>query len=77
MKLIIEADGGSRGNPGISGAGAVVIDADSGKVLKEISEAVGIATNNVAEYTALLLGLEAAFEIDPVASILVLWGAVF
>lgn len=71
MKLIIEADGGSRGNPGISGAGAVVIDAESGKVLKEISEAVGIATNNVAEYTAVLLGLEAALEIDSNASILV------
>lgn len=71
MKLIIEADGGSRGNPGISGAGAVVIDADSGKVLKEISESVGIATNNVAEYTAVLLGLQAAFEIDPSASVLV------
>ncbi|CAB4635010.1 unannotated protein [freshwater metagenome] len=71
MKLIIEADGGSRGNPGISGAGAVVIDADTGKILQEISESVGIATNNVAEYTALVLALEAAFEIDPMASILV------
>ena len=71
MKLIIEADGGSRGNPGIAGAGAVVIDSDTAKVLKEISESVGIATNNVAEYTALVLGLEAAFEIDPEASVLV------
>lgn len=71
MKLIIEADGGSRGNPGISGAGAVVIDAESGKVVREISEAVGIATNNVAEYTALLLALEAAFQMDSAASILV------
>ena len=71
MKLIIEADGGSRGNPGIAGAGAVVIDAETGKVLREISEAVGIATNNVAEYTALVLGLEAAFEIDSAASIMV------
>lgn len=71
MKLIVEADGGSRGNPGISGAGAVVIDSENGKVLREISEAVGIATNNVAEYTALLLGLEAAFDIDPTASVLV------
>ncbi len=71
MKLIIEADGGSRGNPGISGAGAVVIDEASGKVLREISEAVGIATNNVAEYTALVLALQAAYEIDPGASVLV------
>jgi probable phosphoglycerate mutase len=71
VKLIIEADGGSRGNPGISGAGAVVIDHASGKVIREISEAVGIATNNVAEYSALLLGLEAAYEISPEASVLV------
>lgn len=71
MKLLIEADGGSRGNPGISGAGAVVIDAETGKILKEISEAVGIATNNVAEYTAVLLALGAAFEIDEAASITV------
>jgi len=71
MKLIIEADGGSRGNPGISGAGAVVIDSATGAVVKEISESVGIATNNVAEYTALLLALQAAFELDPEASVLV------
>ena len=71
VKIIIEADGGSRGNPGISGAGAVLLDAISGKILKEISESVGIATNNVAEYTALLLGLQAAFEMDPKASVLV------
>ena len=69
MKLVIEADGGSRGNPGPSGAGAVVIDAESGNVLKEISESVGIATNNVAEYTALILGLQAAFDIDQQAQI--------
>ena len=71
VKIIIEADGGSRGNLGISGAGAVLLDASSGKILKEISESVGIATNNVAEYTALLLGLQAAFEMDPKASVLV------
>ena len=71
MKLIIEADGGSRGNPGLSGAGAVVIDAASGKVIREISEAVGIATNNVAEYSAVIFALEAAFEIDPEAEIVV------
>lgn len=68
MKLIIEADGGSRGNPGLSGAGAIVIS-ETGAVLKEISELVGIATNNVAEYQALIYGLEAAFEIDPAAEI--------
>ena len=71
MKLIIEADGGSRGNPGMSGAGAVVIDAATGNIVREISEAVGIATNNVAEYSALIFALEAAFEIDPAAEIVV------
>ena len=71
MKLIIEADGGSRGNPGISGAGAVVIDAATGSILREISEPVGIATNNVAEYRAVILALEAAFEIDSNAEIVV------
>jgi probable phosphoglycerate mutase len=71
MKLIIEADGGSRGNPGISGAGAVVIDAATGSILREISEAVGIATNNVAEYKAVIFALEAAFEIDSNAEIVV------
>lgn len=71
MKLIIEADGGSRGNPGLSGAGAVVFDAASGNILREISEAVGIATNNVAEYSAVIFALEAAFEIDQAAEIVV------
>ena len=71
VKLIIEADGGSRGNPGMSGAGAVVIDGTSGEILKEISEPVGIATNNVAEYTALIFALEAGFAIDSEAQILV------
>ena len=71
MKLTVEADGGSRGNPGISGAGALVIEAETGEVLREISHSVGIATNNVAEYTAVLLGLQAAFEIDPEAEIVV------
>jgi probable phosphoglycerate mutase len=71
VKLIIEADGGSRGNPGVSGAGAVVIDASTGDILKQISENVGIATNNVAEYSALIFALEAAFEIDPESQVLV------
>jgi broad specificity phosphatase PhoE/ribonuclease HI len=71
VKLIIEADGGSRGNPGVSGAGAVVIDGATGNILREISENVGIATNNVAEYSAVIFALEAAFEIDPDAEIMV------
>lgn len=70
-RLVVEADGGSRGNPGIAAGGAVVIDAASGTVLEEIGVYVGIATNNVAEYNGLIAGLEAAFARDPAASVLV------
>jgi probable phosphoglycerate mutase len=70
-QLIIEADGGSRGNPGSAGSGAVVIDAKTGQVIREIARYIGTATNNVAEYVALLAGLQAALEINPHASVLV------
>lgn len=53
------ADGGSRGNPGPAASGAVLVDAD-GALLEEVGEYLGVATNNVAEWTALLLGLQAA-----------------
>ncbi|GGC71567.1 bifunctional RNase H/acid phosphatase [Hoyosella rhizosphaerae] len=62
-KVIIEADGGSRGNPGPAGYGAVVFDADSRSVLAERKEFIGTATNNVAEYKGLIAGLTAASEI--------------
>ena len=71
QQLIIEADGGSRGNPGTAGSGAVVIDASTGQVIREIARYVGVATNNVAEYVALIAGLQAAFEINSDANILV------
>ncbi|MEI6590724.1 MAG: bifunctional RNase H/acid phosphatase, partial [Actinomycetes bacterium] len=71
FKYIVEADGGSRGNPGSAGSGAVVIDAQTGEVVAEIAKFVGIATNNVAEYIAMISGLAAAFEMDPGAKILV------
>ena len=67
--LIIEADGGSRGNPGTAGSGAVVIDQTTGMVIREIARFIGIASNNVAEYIALIAGLEAALEIDSNADI--------
>ncbi|MFY7862549.1 MAG: bifunctional RNase H/acid phosphatase [Rhodoluna sp.] len=70
-KFIVEADGGSRGNPGVAGSGAVVLDASTGAVLIEISRFIGVATNNVAEYVALVAGLEAAFDRDENAEILV------
>lgn len=69
--LVVEADGGSRGNPGIAAGGAVVIDDASGAVLSEIGAYVGIATNNVAEYNGLIAGLETAFARDAAASIVV------
>ena len=56
---VIEADGGSRGNPGPAGFGAVVMDAADGQVLAESAEAIGVATNNVAEYRGLIAGLTA------------------
>ena len=62
-RVIVEADGGSRGNPGPAGYGAVVFDADDRSVLAERMEDLGIATNNVAEYTALLKALAAAAEL--------------
>jgi ribonuclease H / adenosylcobalamin/alpha-ribazole phosphatase len=70
-RLIVEADGGSRGNPGPAGYGALVRDAGTMEVLATESEFIGIATNNVAEYSGLIAGLRAAARIDPHASILV------
>ncbi|MFI6496665.1 histidine phosphatase family protein [Nonomuraea typhae] len=54
---VVEADGGSRGNPGPAGYGAVVLDAADRQVLAETAEAIGITTNNVAEYRGLIAGL--------------------
>lgn len=61
--VVVEADGGSRGNPGPAGYGAVVRDAATGEVLAEVSEGLGTTTNNVAEYSALIAGLRAAAEL--------------
>ncbi len=70
-RLIVEADGGSRGNPGIAAGGAVVLDASDGQLLAEIGVYVGTATNNVAEYNGMIAGLTRAFEIAPDAEVLV------
>ncbi|MGA0870753.1 MAG: reverse transcriptase-like protein, partial [Planctomycetota bacterium] len=67
--LIVEADGGSRGNPGPAAFGAVVRDGETGRVLVEIAETIGEATNNVAEYRGVLAGLQHALAIDPDARI--------
>ncbi|MGP6172737.1 bifunctional RNase H/acid phosphatase [Corynebacterium sp. A21] len=63
MKVCIEADGGSRGNPGIAGSGTVVYAADHREILRRVSYVVGTATNNVAEYQGLINGLRAAAEL--------------
>jgi ribonuclease HI len=62
MKLIVHVDGGARGNPGPAAAACVVSSPD-GEVLAERAQLLGTATNNVAEYRALLLGLECAREL--------------
>ena len=60
--MVVNVDGGSRGNPGPAAIGVVVQDADGG-VLEEVGERIGDATNNVAEYRALLLGIERALAL--------------
>jgi probable phosphoglycerate mutase len=67
--VIVEADGGSRGNPGPAAYGALLRDADTGEVIAERGETIGLATNNVAEYRGLIAGLELAAEHAPDAEI--------
>ncbi|HEU4971256.1 MAG TPA: reverse transcriptase-like protein, partial [Gaiellaceae bacterium] len=62
MKAKLFTDGGSRGNPGPA-AYAFVLEAEDGTVLDARGEAIGVATNNVAEYSALIAGLEKAVEL--------------
>ena len=67
--LVVYADGGSRGNPGVAGYGAVVLDGATGALLAERAEPLGRASNNVAEYSGLIAGLRAAADLDPGADI--------
>jgi ribonuclease HI len=62
MKVVVHVDGGARGNPGPAAA-AAVISTPEGEVLADAAERIGTATNNVAEYRALLLGLRKAREL--------------
>ena len=66
-ELIVEADGGSRGNPGVAAGGSLVIDAATGEVLAEMGVYCGITTNNVAEYNGMIAGIRKALQIDPTA----------
>jgi broad specificity phosphatase PhoE/ribonuclease HI len=67
--VIVEADGGSRGNPGPAAYGAVLRDAETGEVIAEDGTTIGVATNNVAEYSGLIAGLKLAEEFAPEADI--------
>lgn len=62
-KVVVHVDGGSRGNPGPAAIGVVVADAD-GTVLEEVAETIGVASNNVAEYRAVLKGIERAAALE-------------
>jgi len=66
MHIISYTDGGARGNPGPAGVGAVLYDENQHEKLAEISEYLGETTNNVAEYTALLMALQKAEELGAV-----------
>lgn len=68
-ELVVEADGGSRGNPGVAAGGSVVIDPVTGEVLAELGVYVGITTNNVAEYSGMIAGVRRALELAPDASL--------
>ncbi|MGN6781232.1 MAG: bifunctional RNase H/acid phosphatase [Marmoricola sp.] len=67
--VVVEADGGSRGNPGPAAYGALLRDPATGTVIAERGEAIGVASNNVAEYRGLVAGLELAAEHAPEASV--------
>jgi probable phosphoglycerate mutase len=67
--VVIEADGGSRGNPGPSAYGAVLKDAETGEVIAEDGTAIGHSTNNIAEYSGLIAGLRLAQEFAPGATV--------
>jgi broad specificity phosphatase PhoE/ribonuclease HI len=69
QRVVVEADGGSRGNPGPAAYGALVRDADTGELIAERGERIGVATNNVAEYRGLIAGLELAAAHAPGAEI--------
>ncbi len=68
-RVLVEADGGSRGNPGPAAYGALLRDGDTHRVLAEAAETIGVATNNVAEYRGAIAGLELAAEHAPGAAV--------
>ena len=71
MRIIVHADGASRGNPGEAAGGAVILHADTGEVLVEIGVLCGHASNNVAEYRGMIEGITVAKSLNPVGEVLV------
>ncbi len=71
MRLIIHADGASRGNPGAAAGGAVILNADTGEVLVEVGVLCGHASNNVAEYRGMIEGVSVAKGLEPEGEVIV------
>ena len=68
-RLIVEADGASRGNPGAAAGGAVVLDPETGEVVARAGVLCGHASNNVAEYRGMIEGLDIALAMAPEGSV--------
>jgi len=71
VRIIVHADGASRGNPGEAAGGAVILHADTGEVMAEIGVLCGHASNNVAEYRGMIEGITVAKSLNPVGEVLV------
>ena len=69
QRLVVEADGASRGNPGDAAGGTVVIDPETGDIVAKAGVLCGVASNNVAEYTGLIEGLDISRELSPLADV--------
>jgi ribonuclease HI len=68
-RLVVEADGASRGNPGAAAGGAVVLDPETGQVVAKAGVLCGHASNNVAEYRGMIEGLDIALAMAPEGSV--------
>ena len=71
MRIVVHADGASRGNPGDAAGGAVILDADSGALLVEVGVLCGVASNNVAEYRAMIEAISVVHRLEVDGEVLV------
>lgn len=69
QRLIVEADGASRGNPGAAAGGAVVLDPETGHTVATVGTLCGVASNNVAEYRGMIEGIRLAWDVSPGATL--------